>query len=58
MTPFKDDGQMRSLAETYYNKRHRRGRSIVENAFGLLKENWCELGRKTGVSWDGKQSCT
>jgi hypothetical protein len=44
---FKDDGHPRSLAETYYNKCHRRGKSVVENAFGLLKENWRELSRKT-----------
>jgi hypothetical protein len=49
MVPFKDDGQPRSLAEGYYNKRHRRGRSVVENAFGLLKENWREMGRKTDL---------
>ena len=40
MTPFKDDGQSRSLAEILYNNKHRRGRSVVENAFGILKENW------------------
>ena len=40
MTPFKDDGQPRSLAEILYNKKHQRGRSVVENAFGILKENW------------------
>jgi hypothetical protein len=39
MVPFRDDGQPRNLAQTYFNKRHRRGRSVVENAFGLLKEN-------------------
>jgi hypothetical protein len=40
--PFKDkdNGMQRSLAKTYYNKHHRRGKSEVENAFGLLKENW------------------
>jgi hypothetical protein len=47
MMPFKDDGRPRSLAESYYNKRHRRGRSVIENAFGLLKENWREISRKT-----------
>jgi hypothetical protein len=49
ITPFKDDGHPRSLAEAYFNKRHRRGRSVVENAFGLLKENWREMGRKTDL---------
>jgi hypothetical protein len=47
MTPFKDDGRPRSLAESYYNKHYRRGRSVVENAFGLLKENWREISEKT-----------
>jgi hypothetical protein len=47
MTPFKDNGCPYSLAESYYNKRHRRGRSVIENAFGLLKENWREISRKT-----------
>jgi hypothetical protein len=46
MVLFKDDGNPRSLAETYFNKRHRHGRSVVENAFGLLKENWREMGKK------------
>jgi hypothetical protein len=46
MVSFKFDSQPRSLAETYFNKRHRRGRSVVENVFGLLKENWLEVGKK------------
>jgi hypothetical protein len=50
MVPFKEDGQPRSLAESYYNKRHRQGRSVVENAFGLLKENWREMGKKRRTS--------
>jgi hypothetical protein len=50
MIPFKEDGQPCSLAESYYNKRHRRGRNVVENAFGLLKENWREMGRKTDLN--------
>jgi hypothetical protein len=49
MVLFKDDGQPRSLAETYFNKRHCRSRSVVENAFGLLKENWREMGKKTNL---------
>jgi hypothetical protein len=52
MMPFKDkdNGMQRSLAKTYYNKHHRRGKSEVENAFGLLKENWWELGGKTDLN--------
>jgi hypothetical protein len=37
---FKDDDHERSVLEALFNKRHRRGRSVVENAFGLLKESW------------------
>ena len=44
--PFKDDGQSRSLAKTYFNKCHCQGNSIVKNAFGLLKENCHEMGKK------------
>jgi hypothetical protein len=39
MTPFREDGEERSFAESLYNKRHRRGKSVVENAFGLMKVN-------------------
>jgi hypothetical protein len=46
IVPFKSDGQPRSLAETYFNRSHRRGRSVVENSFGLLKENWREMRKK------------
>ena len=49
MTPFKDDGQLRSLAEILDNKKHRRGHGNVENAFGILKENWRELLNKTSL---------
>ena len=50
IVPFKSNGQPRSLAETYFNRRHRRGRSVVENAFGLLKENWREMGKRTDLN--------
>ena len=46
LMPFKDDGRPRSLVETYYNKCHRCGRNVVENAPSLLKENWSELSRR------------
>jgi hypothetical protein len=46
MTLFKHDGRLRSLAKTYNNKHHYQGRSIVENAFGLLKENWRKISHK------------
>jgi hypothetical protein len=47
LTPFKEDGEPHSVAEELYNKRHRRGRSVVENAFGLMKMNWREMLGKT-----------
>lgn len=40
LVPYEDDGHERSVLEALFNKSHRRGRSVVENAFGLLKENW------------------
>jgi hypothetical protein len=49
IVPFKSDGQPRSLAETYFNKRYRQGRNVVENAFGLFKENWHEMGKRTDL---------
>jgi hypothetical protein len=46
LTPLKDNGQPRALEEILYNRRHRQGRSVVENAFGLLKKSWRELLHK------------
>jgi hypothetical protein len=47
MIPFKDDGESNSLAETLYNRRHRRGRLVVENVFGIMKENWRKMMNKS-----------
>lgn len=47
MTSFKEDGQPRSLAENLYNRRYWRDRSVVENTFGLMKENWREMLNKS-----------
>jgi hypothetical protein len=49
LTPFKEEGEPRSVAEELYNKRHRQGRSVVENAFGLMKMNWREMLGKTAL---------
>jgi hypothetical protein len=39
-----------SVLERLYNKRLRRGRCVVENAFGLLKMNWRVLLTKSDLS--------
>jgi hypothetical protein len=49
MTPFREDGEDRSVAESLYNKRHRCGCSVVENTFGLMKVNWREMLVKTDL---------
>jgi hypothetical protein len=40
LLPYEDDGHEMSVLEALFNKNHRRGRSVVGNAFGLLKESW------------------
>jgi hypothetical protein len=49
MTPFREDGEDRSVVESLYNRRHRRGRLVVENAFGFMKVNWREMLGKTDL---------
>jgi hypothetical protein len=36
-----------TLVESLYNRKLRRGRCVVENAFGILKQSWRELLQKT-----------
>ena len=44
MTPYKETGTARhSLLELLYNKWHKRGRSVVVYAFGVMKKTFCEM---------------
>jgi hypothetical protein len=49
LTLFKDDDWPQTYLETLYQEHHSRGRSIVENAFGILKQTWRELLFKTDM---------
>ena len=49
MVPHKDDRPL-TMLEKFYNRRLRHGRSVVENAFGLLKMNWRVLLTKSDLS--------
>jgi hypothetical protein len=44
ITSFNEDGQ-HSILELFYNKKHKNNKSIVENAFGILKKMFKELQR-------------
>lgn len=39
MTPYKEKGKF-SILELLYNMKHKRGHSIVEKAFGILKQTF------------------
>ena len=42
MTPHRES-RWRSVLECLYNLKHQRGRSVVENSFGILKQCFYEL---------------
>jgi hypothetical protein len=42
MTPFKEEGQ-HSILKLWYNRKHKRRRLVVENAFGILKKTFRKL---------------
>ncbi len=46
MTPFKEEGHHTTL-ELLYNKKHKRGRWVLENFFGILKKIFKEFLIKT-----------
>lgn len=43
ITPYRDLGGRRSVQETLFNRKLSRARSVVENAFGILKQSFREL---------------
>ena len=49
MVPHRSIGQL-SIAERLFNKRLRRGRCVVENAFGILKQTFRELLTKLDLN--------
>jgi hypothetical protein len=49
MVPHKGPGHM-TVAEALYNRKLRKGRCVVENAFGILKQTFKELLVKSDLS--------
>lgn len=49
MVPHRTHGPL-TVAETLFNKKLRRGRCVVENAFGILKQTFRELLQKSNLS--------
>ena len=45
LTPYRE-GRL-TVLEELYNRKHKCGRSVVENTFGILKQSFRELGKKS-----------
>jgi hypothetical protein len=48
MTPHKE-GQQQSVLELLYNRKHKQGQLVVENAFSILKQSFREFLYKTNI---------
>ncbi len=49
MTSYKE-GARHTILKLLYNKKHEKGRLVVENVFGILKKTFKELFHKSGLS--------
>ena len=49
ITPYRELGGRRSVQETLFNRKLSRARSVVENAFGILKQSFRELHSATDL---------
>jgi hypothetical protein len=47
MTLHKEDEKHHSILELLYNCKHKWGKLVVENTFGILKQTFIELLKKT-----------
>jgi len=45
MTPYKEDGH-HIVLKLLYNKKHKKGHYVIDNAFGILKNTFKELLHK------------